>query len=64
MEHIYVGVVLSALGSPFIHYTFAPSVCARSGILIAWKHDLGPAGATRVDNFSASVQFQPAGRGA
>ena len=36
-----------------------PSVGASGGILVAWRHALGPTTATRVDNFSVSVQFFP-----
>jgi mannosylglycoprotein endo-beta-mannosidase len=57
MEIIPRGAVLSALGSSFSHYTFVPSVGASGGILVAWKHDLGPAMATRTDEHSTSVQF-------
>ena len=39
---------------------FVPSVGASGGLLVAWKHDLGPAISTRVDAHSTSIQFQPA----
>jgi mannosylglycoprotein endo-beta-mannosidase len=62
MENISRRVVLAALGSKFNQYVFVPSIGASGGILVAWKHDLGPAGSTRIDAHSASVQFQPTGR--
>lgn len=62
MENVSRRTVLSALGSSFSHYVFAPSVGASGGILTAWKHDLGPAISTRVDTYSSSVQFQPANK--
>jgi len=62
MEHLSQRIVLSVLGSTFSHYISVPSVGASGGILVAWTHDLGPARSTRVDTYSASVQFQPADR--
>src|SRR5687767_12056359 len=48
------------LGSDFSYYVDLPSVGASGGLLIAWHHCLGPATATREDNYSVSVQFSPA----
>ncbi|CAD6239004.1 unnamed protein product [Miscanthus lutarioriparius] len=55
------GVILSMLGSVFSHWVVLPAVGASGGILLAWRQDLGPATASRVDEHSISVQFSPAG---
>jgi mannosylglycoprotein endo-beta-mannosidase len=57
-------IVLSMLGCDFDNnYIFLPSVGASGGILIAWRSCLGTVCATRVDTFSASVQFNSDNRG-
>lgn len=52
--------VLAMLGYDFTYSMSLPSVGASGGVLVAWRHGLGPAVATQVDNFSVSVQFSPA----
>jgi len=59
MSQISHGSILTSLGSDFSYFVELPSVGASGGILVAWRHALGPATATRVDNFSVSVQFCP-----
>jgi len=54
------GFILSMLGSDFPYWLELPSIGASGGILVAWRHGLGPAKATRVDNHSISIQFSPA----
>ncbi|KAK8445013.1 hypothetical protein SEVIR_9G244355v4 [Setaria viridis] len=54
------GTLLSMLGSDFSYHVEFPSVGASGGILVVWRHSLGPASATQVDQFCASVQFSPA----
>ena len=61
MPVISQGVILSMLGSVFSHWVILPAVGASGGILLAWRQDLGPATASRVDEHSISVQFSPAG---
>lgn len=57
MEVISLGVVLSALGSSFCHFTFVPSVGASGGILIAWKLLLTPILMSTVLRSSSSQQI-------
>lgn len=59
MAGISRGIILSMLGADFSHYAELPSAGASGGILIAWKHSLGPAATTRIDNHCLSVQFSP-----
>jgi exonuclease III len=59
MTKISRGTILSVLGSNFSHFTQLPSVGASGGILLAWKHNLGPAATVRIDNHCISVQFNP-----
>lgn len=47
----------NSLGSGFSHFVTLPSDGASGGVLLAWKHNLGPAAAVRVDNHCISVQF-------
>jgi exonuclease III len=48
------------LGADFDNnFIFLPSVGASGGLLIAWRACLGVVSSSRVDNFSASVQFCP-----
>lgn len=35
---------------------------ASGGILVAWRHEIGPAISARVDAHSTTVQFQPVDR--
>jgi len=52
--------ILSMLGTDFDNnFIFLPSVGASGGILIAWSARLGTVSSSRVDTFSASVQFCP-----
>ena len=52
--------ILSMLGADFDNnFIFLPSVGASGGLLIAWRACLGVISSSRVDNFSASVQFCP-----
>jgi len=60
MSEISRGCILSLLGSDFPYWVELPSIGASGGILVAWRHGLGPASATRVDSFSISLQFSPA----
>jgi hypothetical protein len=39
------------------NYIYLPSNGASGGVLISWRSSLGAAVASRVDSFSASVQF-------
>ena len=39
----------------FSHWVVLPAVGASGGILLAWRQDLGPATASRVDEHSISV---------
>jgi len=55
MPVISQGVILSMLGSVFSHWVVLPAVGASGGILLAWRQDLGPATASRVDEHSISV---------
>jgi exonuclease III len=57
MSGISQGLILSLLGSGFSHFVTPPSDGASGGVLLAWKHNLGPAAAVRVDNHCISVQF-------
>lgn len=59
MADISRGTILSMLGSDFSHFVELPSAGASGGILIAWKHTLGPAAAVRIDTHCLSVQFSP-----
>jgi len=59
MSGVSRGCILSMLGSDFSHWVELPASGASGGILVAWRHDLGPATATRIDDFSLSVQFSP-----
>jgi hypothetical protein len=59
MAGISRGSILSILGSDFPHFVELPAVGTSGGILIAWKHSLGPAAATRIDNHCISIQFHP-----
>ena len=54
MSGISRGCILSMLGSDFTHWVELPAAGASGGILVAWRHDLGPATATRIDSFSLS----------
>jgi hypothetical protein len=54
-------LVLQMLRPDFSNFVFLPSVGTSGGILIAWKDGLGSLGNSRIDNFSVSVQFYPAG---
>jgi len=60
MPGISRGCILSLLGSDFPHWLELPAIGASGGILVAWRHRLGPANATRLDTFSVSIQFSPA----
>ena len=51
--------LLSMLGSDFSHWIDLPAAGASGGILVAWRQGLGPATASRVDNYSVSLQFSP-----
>jgi len=59
MSGVSRGCILSMLGSDFSHWVELPASGASGGILVARRHDLGPATATRIDDFSLSVQFSP-----
>lgn len=54
-----VGAILSMLGSDFTNRIDLPAVGASGGIVVAWRHGLGPTNATRIDNYSLSIQFSP-----
>lgn len=61
MPSISRRMVLSMLGSEFDNnFVALPSTGASGGILLAWRAKLGAIGATRHDNFSASVRFSSA----
>ena len=49
------------LGSDFSDFVELPAIGASGGILIAWRHGLGQARATRVDQYSVSIEFSPSG---
>ena len=57
MSDIPRGTMLSMLGSDFSFWVELPAIGASGGILVAWRHGLGPANATRLDNHSVSIQF-------
>jgi exonuclease III len=58
MADVSPQLILSMLRSDFDdNFIFLPSVGASGGVLIAWRATLGAAGASRVDEFCASVQF-------
>jgi len=59
MSGISSSVILSMLGSDFTHWIELSAVGASGGILVAWRHSLGLATASRVDNHSVSLQFSP-----
>jgi exonuclease III len=59
MAEIPMHTTLSALGSNFVHKLFLPSVGTSGGILVAWRNEIGPASASRVDQHSVSIQFSP-----
>lgn len=59
MNAISHGTILSMLGSDFTNWVELPAAGASGGVLIAWRHSLGPASSTRVDNHCVSVQFSP-----
>lgn len=59
MTEISRGTILSTLGSDFTHFVELPAVGASGGILVAWRNELGPATAARVDSHCISVQFSP-----
>jgi hypothetical protein len=40
-------------------FIFLPLVGASRGVLIAWRTQLGALAASRIDSFSATVQFSP-----
>ena len=47
------------MGSDFTNWIDLPAAGASGGIVVAWRQCLGPALATRVDNYSLSIQFSP-----
>lgn len=57
-ESISRHMVMSTLGVDFDEFIVLPTVGTRGGILIAWKGCSCIALNTRVDTYSASVQFQ------
>lgn len=60
MESISRRTVLSMLGTDFDNnFVYLPSAGASGGILVTWRTKLGIVSASRIDNFSVSVQFQP-----
>lgn len=60
MESVSRWVVLSMLGSDFDNnFLVLPSVGASGGILVAWRTKLGAIRESRINAFSASVQFCP-----
>lgn len=59
MSVMSVGVILSSMGSDFTNWIDLPAAGASGGIVVAWRQCLGPALATRVDNYSLSIQFSP-----
>jgi len=58
MEQISRRTLLSSLGSDFDNSVELPSDGASGGLLVAWRHALRPAIATRVDAHSVSIQFR------
>ena len=54
-----IGAILSMLGSDFTNWIDLPAIGASGGIVVVWRHGLGPASATRIDNYSLSIQFSP-----
>ena len=61
MAAVSRGTLLSMLGSDFSYFIELPSIGASGGILIAWRHGLGQASASRIDQYSVSVEFSPRG---
>ena len=61
MDAVSRGTLLSMLGSDFSDFVELPAIGASGGILIAWRHGLGQARATRVDQYSVSIEFSPSG---
>jgi exonuclease III len=59
MTEISRGTILFELGSDFSHFAQLPSVGTSGGILLAWKHNLGPAATVRIDNHCITVQINP-----
>jgi len=59
MSGISSSVILSMLGSDFTHWIELPAAGASGGILVAWRHGLGPASASLVDNHSVTLHFSP-----
>lgn len=59
MEIVSRRLILSMLGYFDNNVVFLPSAGASGGILITWRTKLGAIGASRIDSFSASVQFCP-----
>ena len=59
MSSVSSSVILSMLGSDFTHWIELPAPGVSGGILVAWRHDLGPTSASRVDNQSVTLQFSP-----
>ena len=55
MSVMSVGVILSSMGSDFTNWIDLPAAGASGGIVVAWRQGLGPALATRVDNYSLSI---------
>ena len=49
MAAVSRGTLLSMLGSDFSYFIELPSIGASGGILIAWRHNLGQASASRID---------------
>jgi hypothetical protein len=48
------------LGSEFDNnFVFLPSIGPSGGIFISWRSRLGYVAASRVDSYSATVQFSP-----
>ena len=43
------------MGSDFTNWIDLPAAGASGGIVVAWRQGLGPALATRVDNYSISI---------
>jgi len=61
MAAVSRGTLLSMLGSDFSYFIELPSIGASGGILIAWRHGLGQASASRIDQYSVPVEFSPRG---
>lgn len=60
MESISRRTVLAMLGAEFDNnFSYLPSLGASGGILVAWRTRLGTALASRIDNFSVSIQLHP-----